>query len=134
MDLAAALREAAQDYETQLSLSPASREELIWCDTQMAKWNGKSVLIKDQPDLTIDSDASNLGWGAFCQEVSTGGPWPLQDKSRHINCLELITATLTIKTFAKNKTGLSVLSRIDNRQRLHTSTSKGVLCPKSLYT
>ena len=63
MDLAAALRSAAQDYETQLSLSPASREELIWWDTQMVNWNRKSVLIKDQPDLTIDSDASNLGWG-----------------------------------------------------------------------
>ena len=114
MDLAAALRAAAQDYETQLSLSPASREELIWWDTQMAKWNGKSVLIKDQPDLTIDSDASNLGWGVFCQEVSTRGPWSLQEKTRLINCLELIAATPALKTFVKNKTGLSVLSRIDN--------------------
>ena len=65
-------------------------------------------------DLTIDSDASNLGWGAFCQEMSTGGLRYLQEKTRHINCLELIAATLALKTFVKNKTGLSVLLRIDN--------------------
>ena len=76
----------------------------------MAKWNGKSVLIKDQPDLTMDSDASNLhvGWGAVCQELSTGGPWSRQEKTRHINCLELIAATLALNMFVKNKTGLSM--------------------------
>ena len=38
----------------------------------MVNWNGKLVLLRDQPDLTIDSDGSNLDWGAFCQQVSTG--------------------------------------------------------------
>ena len=74
----------------------------------------KSVLIRDQIDLCIDSDASNLGWGASSQDVSTGGPCSPQERTRHINCLELIAATLALKTFAKNKTGLSVLMRIDN--------------------
>ena len=46
--------------------------------------------------------------------MSNGGPWSLQKKSRHINCLELIAATLALKTFVKNKTGLFVLLRIDN--------------------
>ena len=42
------------------------------------------------------------------------GPWSLQEKIRHINCLELIAATLALKTFVKSKSGLSVLLRIDN--------------------
>ena len=113
MDLSAALQAAEQDYETEVRLSPGSREELTWWDTHMVRWNGRSMLIKDQ-DFTIDSDASILGWGASCQGLSTGGPWSEREKTRHINCLELLAATLALKTFAKNKTGLNVLLRIDN--------------------
>ena len=79
----------------------------------MVRWNGRSVLIKDH-NLTIDSDASNLGWGASCQGVSTGGPWSTLEKTSHINCLEMMAATLALKTFAKDRTGISVLLRIDN--------------------
>ena len=32
----------------------------------------------------------------------------------HINCLELLAATLATKTFAKSKTAISILLRIDN--------------------
>ena len=113
MDLSAALRAAEQDYETEVRLSPGSREELTWWDTHMVRWNGRSMLIKDQ-DLTIDLDASILGWGTSCQGLSTGGSWSAREKTRHINCLELLAATLALKTFAKKKTGLSVLLRIDN--------------------
>ena len=54
-DLEAALRGADQDYETILKLFPGSREELIWWDTQMVKWNGRTV-ISTEPNLTIESD------------------------------------------------------------------------------
>ena len=74
----------------------------------------KSVLIRDQINLWIDSDASNLSWGASSQDLSTGGPCSPQERTRHINFLELISATLALKRFAKDKTGLSVLMRIDN--------------------
>ena len=60
-DLSAALHAAEQDYETEVRLSPGSGEELTWWDTHMVRWNGRSMLIKDQ-DLTIDSDVAILGW------------------------------------------------------------------------
>ena len=101
MDLAKALRADVQNYETELRLSSASKEELIWWDTHLVRWNGKSVMTRD-PELTIDSDASKLGWGATSQGVSTGGPWSTQESARHINCLELMAAALALKTFAKN--------------------------------
>ena len=46
IDLASALRRGNQDYETSLALSPDSREEIIWCDTQMIKWNGRTHCLK----------------------------------------------------------------------------------------
>ena len=50
-----------------------SRKELMWWDKQMVKWNGKSMMTTE-PDLIIESDASNQGWGASCQGTNTGGP------------------------------------------------------------
>ena len=65
-------KESKPGFETtHLNLSPDSREELIWWDTQMIKWNGRTVLATE-PDLTIESDASSQGWGVSCQGTSTG--------------------------------------------------------------
>uniref|UniRef100_A0A1X7UYP2 RNase H type-1 domain-containing protein n=1 Tax=Amphimedon queenslandica TaxID=400682 RepID=A0A1X7UYP2_AMPQE len=113
IDLASALEEWNQDYETTLALSPDSKEELIWWNTQMINWNGKTLLTMG-PDLIIESDASTHGWGASHHASSTGGPWSPQEKECHIKCLELLAATLALTTFAKNKTAVSVLMKIDN--------------------
>ena len=85
IDLASALRRWNKDYKTSLALSPDSREELIWWDTQIIKWNGSTVLTTE-PNLTIESNASTQGWGASHQSTSTGGPWSPQEKKWHINC------------------------------------------------
>ena len=113
MNLTEALNASDQSYETQVRLSPESREELQWWNTQMRKWNGKT-LLRREIDLVIDSDASLTGWGAACRDQRTGGPWSAQEKGLHINCLELLAATLAVQTFTKGQTGLSVLLRIDN--------------------
>ena len=55
------------------------------------------------------------GMGGFCySKQRTGEPWSQQAHSMHINCLELLAATLAVKTFAKAKTAMSILLRIDN--------------------
>ena len=131
MDLAVALRQGNQDYETNLVLSPDSREELRWWDTQMVKWNGRTVLTLE-PDLTIESDASTQGWGASHQGTSTGGPWSPQEKEWHINCLELLAATLALKTFVKNKKGISVLLKIDNTTAVAYINHQGGTVSKEL--
>ena len=83
MELSAALREADQDYEATIMLSEDSKEELVWWDTEMVKWNWRTILAQE-PHMVIESDASKLGWGA---ESVLGGPWSAQEKSQHINCL-----------------------------------------------
>ena len=56
----------------------------------------------------------SVGWGATNGMQRTGGPWSTEERKRHINCLELLTATLALKTFAKIATGVSILLRLDN--------------------
>ena len=112
-DLARALDESCQNYDTRLMLSRDSREELDWWKSRLQKWNGKSLLSKEA-DLMIDSDASLSGWGAACQDQRTGGPWSERERQYHINCLELLAAFLALQTFAKGRKGISVLLRINN--------------------
>ena len=85
----------------------------------MINWNGKS-LLKKEVDLTIDSDASLTGWGATCQGQRTGGPWSQAESNMHINCLELLAATLAVKTFLKNLTGSQYSSGWTISQQWHT--------------
>ena len=70
----------------------------------------------DSPDLVIESDASHLGWGATLkdQELKTGGQWLTSEQEMHINCLELLAASLAIQTFAKEKENIKILVRTDN--------------------
>ena len=106
-----------QDIGTELpmlvTLTQECLEELNWWDNNMCRWNGKT-LIQREIDLVIDSDASLEGWGACCSKQGTGGPWSQQECSMLINCLELLAATLAVKTFAKTKTEISILLRVDN--------------------
>ena len=131
MDLSEALRKRYPNYDTCLHLLEDSKEELTWWDMQMVRWNGKTVLTKE-PELTIESDASTQGWGATCQGSDMGGPWSAQEKTRHINCLELLATTLALKTFVKDRTRLSVLLKLDNTSAVAYINNQGGTISKNL--
>ena len=65
-------------------------------------YNGKSLFFPPT-DLCISSDASTKGWGATCQEISTGRTWSQEERKAHINILELKAVHLAILTFTKFK-------------------------------
>ena len=62
----------------------------------------------------ITSNASLSGWGALCKETYTGSTWSEQEPTMHINSLELLEATLALKTFLKDTSGPLVLLQLDN--------------------
>jgi len=43
---------------------------------------------------TIETDASTVDWGAFCQGEATGGCWNVEEQTLHINELELLAVSL----------------------------------------
>ena len=54
----------------------------------------QSSLRPRVPTMTIESDASNMGWGARQGELQTGGRWSQEETSHHINYLELLAAAV----------------------------------------
>ena len=102
-----------QCYESTLLLNRAAQEELLWWRDHLAAWNGRSLLRK-KDDLLIETDASNLGWGACCNGVRTGGIWSHRERLQHINCLELMAGGFAIKSFCKNRASIQVKLLMDN--------------------
>ena len=114
-DLARALERSSQAYSTSLCLSLESKGELIWWDTHMSRWNGKA-LLNLKVSYILETDASMKGWGALnvTEQIQTGGAWSNAEAKMHINCLELLGATLAVKTFLKDQRNVHVLLRMDN--------------------
>ena len=65
-------------YEAQLDVTRGMETDLGWWTEETRKYNGRPLQITHW-DLTVETDASRAGWGAFCQRVQTGGRWtPLE--------------------------------------------------------
>ena len=81
-----------QSYEAILTLDSAAREEVLWWRDHLQGWNGKA-LFQHPIDLIIETDASRKGWGAYCEGVSTGGPW----------CSERKDYTSTVSSYSQGR-------------------------------
>lgn len=62
----------------------------------------------------IFSDASRSGWGACWENKSSHGHWDVRERERHINYLELLSASSELKCFASDLRNCEILLRIDN--------------------
>ena len=54
-------------YDMILPLSQEAKDDLLWWIQNLSLVNGQP-LVRDQPSLLIETDASLMGWGAVCQE------------------------------------------------------------------
>jgi len=62
-----AIQHPTEELSARVILPQDCLEELEWWDTNMSRWNGMTI-VKREMDLTIDSDASQQDWGAFCKD------------------------------------------------------------------
>ncbi|MCP4366244.1 MAG: hypothetical protein GY800_13240, partial [Planctomycetes bacterium] len=94
-------------------------------------WNTKSNLTVgvpmrlDTPSKVVFTDASKLGWGAHCDELSAQGEWDLQEAQLTINELELKAVHLALKQFLPALAGKSVLISTDNQSAVAYINKKG---------
>ena len=58
--------------------------------------------------MTIHTDTSKTVWGAFANDLETGGVWISMEKTQHINILELKAIYLVFLTFTKETKNATV--------------------------
>ena len=83
---------------------------------ETTQWETLSI-HRPRPDHAIRC-SQDRGWGAACQDVTTGGPWLPEEKNFHINISELKAANLAIQTFTRLKKVNSIHIQIDNTTSL----------------
>jgi hypothetical protein len=100
------------NYDASVPLTALARPDLFWFITKSQLYNGAS-LIKPAKTLQIATDASNLGWGAVYNSVTTSGTWAHNEGLLHINCLELKAVLFAVQCFVL-ASGLHVKVFSDN--------------------
>ena len=126
-----ALKNNQGNYDFQVRRSEESNGDLDWWIHLMPKYNGRPV-SRPVADLVLTSDASQTGWGATFQDISTGGAWSREERDSHINLLELKAAFFALQTFASHRRNVHVLLLIDNTTAIAYINSKGVTHSRAL--
>ena len=114
----------SQSFETTMILNQEALLELDWWSIRRNLMDGKSVSTQE-PDLTMETDASMLGWGAVCQGIRTGGLWSQMERKNHINYLELLAARFGVKALAKDRRNIHIRLRMDNRTAVFCESNWG---------
>ena len=105
-------------------LCAAARDDLKW-------WSIRSHLLTwmsfrtPNPSRVIFTDASHTGWGAACEQSCIRGLWSFQEKSLHINVLEMRAVLKTLQLKSRELTGRVVLFRIDNLSTVYYINKQG---------
>ena len=95
-----------------MTLSAQAKTELTWWIDNVLP--ASTPISHGNPDLTLTTDASNLGWGAVCGDTSTEGFWSLEEQGNHINFLELKAVLLGLKSLCSAFSKKHVLIQSDN--------------------
>lgn len=106
-----ALKRAGKDYSTKMTIPGYAREDFKWWKSHVSTCNS---LMPHRFETEIFSDSSLSGWGVVCGGKATHGHWKDNERSMHINFLELLTAFFGLKCFARDLSNCSILLRIDN--------------------
>ena len=89
-------------YNLEVHLSPEAITDLKWWADHL-QYHSKTPIIINDPDLIITSDASDLGWGAWCGGKSVQGLWSQGEMFWHFNPRELQAAYLALKIFSPSQ-------------------------------
>ena len=65
-------------YESKVLLGRQSQMDLEWWVNHLKDHNGSPIHLPP-PEVIIESDASNTGWGAHWNNQKTGGQWSARD-------------------------------------------------------
>ena len=104
-------------YQSVPTLNTKSITELTWWIENLRFCNGRTF-SQLNPQVIIQTDASLTGWGAVCNGVQTSGQWSEEERSLHINVLELLAIKLALFSFTRGKRVKAIHFQIDNKAAL----------------
>lgn len=104
---------ASQDWEAQIPVLDPLKPHLLWWTYRENVLKGVPLLT-DSPSLTLYTDSSSLGWGAYLNGLTASGQWSSQLQREHINVLEMKAVCLALSHFRESLSNKSVVLATDN--------------------
>lgn len=92
-----ALKNSLGNFEANMNITNEMKLELKWWSDNIH--DQKRVIDRNNPEITIQTDASKEGWGAVLNKNKTGSVWNKIERDNHINYLELLAIFYALKSF-----------------------------------
>ena len=123
-------------YDVKIFPSEKARIDLEWWASCGPSLPPRS-LSPFSEDITLFSDASNSGWGAWSSTLSTYGKWSPDERKQHINIRELKSVLYAFLSLFRSTFSCSILIRSDNSTVVsyinkQGGTSCSILCGLAL--
>ena len=106
-------RPSSHLYQTLVPITEVIHPHLLWWSREQNLSVG-TRFPRPSPDVTLTTDASLTGWGAYIGEATASGRWQAPWNTLHINRLELEAVSRALIHFSNLVTGRRVLVRTDN--------------------
>ena len=113
-----------KDSDRLMSLSPQALSDLNWITDHLAQLN-RNYFGPQPIDVTIECDASLVGWGALSHGKVAQGRWSELEISSHINYVELLAAFYALQAFVGHKRKIHVRLKVDNSTALSYINNMG---------
>ena len=94
----AALKYAQGNYEQFMNITIEMKQEISWWIDNVHIQS--RIISRGNPEITIITDASLIGWGATLENQETGGRWTCEESTHHINYLELLAIFMALQSFS----------------------------------
>ena len=92
-----ALKNSKGKFDANMLVTSDMKEDLEWWIINV--FDQFRIMSHGTPEITIETDASLLGWGAVIGQNKIGGRWTGLEQQNHINYLEMIAIWFALKSF-----------------------------------
>ena len=123
MDKTQALKLHKGNFDKNMNLSQEAIIDLKWWVTALP--TAYNLINHGEPQVTITTDASLIGWGCCIDTVTSGGNWSPEDAQHDINYLEMLAVSLALKSFSSVVQGKHVKLLVDNTTAVTTINQMG---------
>ena len=106
-------RPASRDLQVPVPMVHSVRNHLQWWMMDSNIFPGVPFQ-EDRPQMTLTTDASLHGWGAFCGGETLSGVWTEEESRLHINILELEAVVRALRALSSLVQGRSLTVFTDN--------------------
>ncbi|XP_071123792.1 uncharacterized protein [Mytilus edulis] len=123
---------ASQEWEALIPITQPLFPHLQWWLVRENVMRGL-CLFPQVPSLTLFTDASTLGWGAYLEGLTISGVWSPDLLEEHINVLEMKAVLFALNHFQMSLKNQSVILATDNTTVVAYLKNQGGTHSPSLY-